>query len=257
MRQLTAFIKKECMEVWRTGKCVILVILFVLFGIMNPAIAKLTPWMMEQFSDSLQETGLVVTEVTVDALTSWTQYYKNIPMGLIAFLLIFSGIMAGEYQKGTLINMVTKGLVRWKIIMAKFVVLLALWTANYWLCYGITYGYNAYFWDNSIAKHAGFAAFCVYLFGVWLIALMVLMSVIFRAASGVTVGTGTIFFICYLFSVLPDVKKYLPTSLLDASGLLSGVGQINDYTWSIGIVVLLTVVQLIGAIILFNRKNVS
>ena len=50
---------------------------------MNPAIAKLTPWLMEQFATSLQESGLVVTEVIVNAMTSWTQFYKNIPMGLI------------------------------------------------------------------------------------------------------------------------------------------------------------------------------
>ena len=79
MKQLIAFSKKECLEVWRTGKFLILLLVFVLFGIMNPAIAKLTPWMMEQFATSLEESGLIVTEVTVTAMTSWTQFYKNVP----------------------------------------------------------------------------------------------------------------------------------------------------------------------------------
>ena len=40
MTQLMAFTKKEWMEVLRTGKFVILTVLFIIFGVMNPAIAK-------------------------------------------------------------------------------------------------------------------------------------------------------------------------------------------------------------------------
>ena len=47
MKSLLAIMKKEYLATVRTGKIVILVLLFVLFGIMNPAIAKLTPWLME------------------------------------------------------------------------------------------------------------------------------------------------------------------------------------------------------------------
>ena len=42
MRALFAFIKKELTEQARSGKLLFLTILFVLLGIMNPAIAKLT-----------------------------------------------------------------------------------------------------------------------------------------------------------------------------------------------------------------------
>ena len=55
MRQLTAFTKKEFMESTRTGRMPLLVILSVLFGIMNPLVAKLMPWMMEAFAGSLEE----------------------------------------------------------------------------------------------------------------------------------------------------------------------------------------------------------
>ena len=87
MRQLSAFLRKEGMEFIRTGKIWILLIIFILFGIMNPAIAKLTPWMVETMSDSLAESGMVLTEVKVNAITSWNQFYKNISMALIIFAL--------------------------------------------------------------------------------------------------------------------------------------------------------------------------
>ena len=84
MNSLLAFMKKEYLEAARTGKIVILILLFVLFGIMSPVIAKLTPWIMETLSDSMAENGLIVTNIEVDALTSWTQFFKNIPIALIA-----------------------------------------------------------------------------------------------------------------------------------------------------------------------------
>ena len=124
MSAFTAFIKKEFLGLFRSGKAVILLLISVLFGIMNPAIAKLTPWMMESMADSMAETGLVVTAVEVDAMTSWTQFYKNAPMALIVFLLMFAGILTSEYQSGTLIGMVTKGISRWKILAAKKIMVL-------------------------------------------------------------------------------------------------------------------------------------
>ena len=41
--------------------------LFLAFGIMNPAIAKLTPFLMEMFAESLAESGMVITEIPVNA----------------------------------------------------------------------------------------------------------------------------------------------------------------------------------------------
>lgn len=99
MKSLGAFIKKEYLDTARTGKLVILILLFILFGIMNPAIAKLTPWLMETLSDTMAESGLLIADIKVDAMTSWTQFFKNIPIALIAFVLIFSDIFTKEYQQ--------------------------------------------------------------------------------------------------------------------------------------------------------------
>ena len=49
MRQLIAFAKKELKENWRTGKIITLSALTVIFGIMNPLLAKLTPDFLPSF----------------------------------------------------------------------------------------------------------------------------------------------------------------------------------------------------------------
>ena len=180
MRSLLSFIKKEWMEHFRSGRLLILGMIFVLFGIMNPAIAKMTPWLMETMADSLAESGLIVSEVKVTALDSWMQFYKNAPMALIVFVLMESSIFTKEYQSGTLVLALTKGLERYKVVVAKSFVLFVMWTVGYWLCFGITYLYNAYFWDNSIAKKLMFSVVCWWIFGLWVISLLVLFSVLMQ-----------------------------------------------------------------------------
>ncbi len=254
MKQLTAFTKKELMEWNRTGKSLLFLLLFVLFGIMNPAIAKLTPWLMDVMAESLTESGLAVTEVEVNALTSWTQFYKNIPIALIVFLLLSGGILTAEYQRGTLINMLTKGLHRWKVIVSKSAVVVILWTAGFWMCYGITCGYNAWFWDNHIVSHSVFAAFCFYLLGIWLISLVLLTSVLFSNTSAVLAASGGIFLIVYLAGFFPAVKEYLPGQLLGSSELLTGLNTPSGYYAAIGVTALLAVINIGAAVIFFNKK---
>ena len=87
---MTAFIKKECMELTRTGRLLILGIIFIFFGILNPAIAKLTPWLYELLQDQIADSGLNIGKVSVTAMTSWTQFYKNAPMALIVLILLTS-----------------------------------------------------------------------------------------------------------------------------------------------------------------------
>ena len=55
MRGLAAFTKKEFLELFRTGRFVVCAVCFACFGIMNPAMAKLTPWMMEMMADQLAD----------------------------------------------------------------------------------------------------------------------------------------------------------------------------------------------------------
>ena len=151
MRSLFAFMKKELLEQLRSGRLAVMGLLFVLFGIMNPAVAKLTPWLLEVMSDSLADSGMTVTDVTVTAMDSWVQFFKNIPIALIIFVLLQSSIFTKEYSSGTLVLSLTKGLARYQVVVSKAALLIALWSACYWMCFGITYAYNAYFWDNAVA----------------------------------------------------------------------------------------------------------
>lgn len=255
MKPLLAFIKKESLEAVRTGKIIILALLFVLFGIMNPAIAKLTPWMMEMLSDTMAEGGLIVTDIQVDAMTSWTQFFKNIPMVLIAFVLIFSDIFTKEYKSGTLLLVLTKGLSRYKVVLAKTALLLSLWTVGYGICFAITYGYNAYFWDNSIANNLFFSVTIWWMFSIWVICLIVLFSSLLQNNTGVTLCVGGTVSLAYLLSIIPKVKAYSPTVLMNTNSILMGVEEIDVYIKAIVITVFLCIICVAVSIPIVNKRQ--
>ena len=255
MKPFLSFLKKEYLETARTGKIMILILLFVLFGIMNPAIAKLTPWIMEMYSDTLAETGLTATNVQVDAMTSWTQFFKNIPIALIAFVLIFSDIFTKEYRSGTLLLVLTKGLSRYKVVLAKTVLLLSLWTFGYGVCYAITYGYNAYFWDNGIAQNLFLAAVNWWLFGVWVICLIVLFSSLLKNNTEVSLCTGGIVILMYLLSIIPKAEAYSPTMLMDANSLLIGAEGLDTYIAAIIIAAVSGVIGIAVSVPVMNKKQ--
>lgn len=255
MKPLFAFLRKEFMDIARTGRLVIIVLLFVLCGIMNPAIAKLTPWLMEMFASTMEDSGFVLTNIQVDAMTSWTQFFKNLPIVLIAFVLIFSDIFTKEYKMGTLLLVLTKGLSRYKVVLAKMALLLLLWTFGYGLCFGITYGYNAYFWDNSVA-HSLFSAVTVWwLFGVWVICLMVLFSSLMQSNTGVSLGTGGAALLAYLLCMIPKLKAYSPAMLLDSGSLLNGTMIIGEYRKAVIVAVIFSVVCIAASVPVMNRKQ--
>ena len=255
MKSLLTFAKKELAEQYRCSRLMILGLIFFALGIMNPAVAKLTPWLLEIFADSLAESGMIITGVEVSALDSWVQFYKNVPMGLIAFVLIEGGIFTKEYESGTLVLSLTKGLSRPYVVFAKSGVLILVFSACYWMCYAITYAYNAYFWDNSVARELGFSALCFYAFAIFIIALITLFSVISNTATGVFLGTGGVVFTLYLASIIPKVGKYLPTLLADGVSLISGVQPADYYTYALIITAAVSVLCFAMSIIIFNKKQ--
>ena len=254
MRSFLAFLKKEFLGQLRTGKIWILGSLFAVFGIMNPAVAKLTPWLLEMLSDSLAETGMNITVTAVSAMDSWVQFFKNIPMALIAFAVLEGGIFTREYSKGTLILSLTKGLARWKVVISKAVTLAVIWSAGYWLCFGITYGANTWFWDNSVAKNLGLSAACWWLFGMWVIGGMVLFSVLFRNMAGTLLGTGGVVMALAMAGLLPKVGKYLPTMLMDGNSLIYGLAEGEQYLPAIVIAGASLAAAVAVSIPVFNKK---
>ncbi len=255
MRSFFAFFKKECLEGMRSGRLALIGVLFAAIGVMNPAVAKLTPWLLELLSDQLAENGMTVTEIKVDAITCWVQFFKNIPMALIAFVLIFGGILAREYEHQTLVLMLTKGLSRYKIVIAKTVYLLLLWTIGYSLCFALTYAYSAYFWENAIAFGLLPSVFFYFVFGCLVISLVVFFSVLARGYGTVLLLSGASVLVLYLLKLIPSLSRISPLALSDTSALLVGAESASAFLPAVCVSIGMSLLLVGFSIPIFNKKE--
>lgn len=254
MRCYVAFIKKEFVENVRTYKFYIMIAVFLLLGMMNPITAKITPQLLKSFMP--EGVSIAINDPT--ALDSWAQFFKNVPqMGLIVLVIIFSGIMANEFSRGTLINVLTKGLPRSLVILSKFTMAAVLWTLNYILCFGVTYGYTAYFWNNDSVRNIGFSAFCLWLFGVLLLAVILFGGVLFKNNYGSLLFTGGLSVLMLLMNIAPKLQKFNPITLASKNmALLTGNMTISDFRTSVLICCAVTIAFLAAAIMIFNKKQI-
>ena len=255
MKGFTAFLGKELREYIRTKRLMIIMIVFLIVGIMNPAVAKLTPKLMEMMSDEIAAAGITVNEVNITALDSWAQFLKNMPLAMAAVIIMLSGTYTAEYSKGTLIPLLTKGLSRSCVVLSKFAVMLITWSAGMWLCFGLTYFYSGYYWDNSIVKGLVFAGFGWWLFGVLMISCIVFFSSFASSGAQVMLCVGAVYFGMTVIGLIEKAREYLPTHLLDSGALFTGEASASDFTAAVIISAVLSAALVPAAIpITKNRR---
>lgn len=253
MKSYIAFTKKEFVENFRTYKFFIMMTVFLLLGMMNPIMAKLTPQLLKSFMP--KDMNITICEPT--AIDSWTQFFKNVPqMGLIVLVIIFSGIMANEFSRGTLINMLTKGLSRGTVILSKFTMATAIWTLSYVLCFIVSYAYTAYFWNDDGIINLIFSVFCLWLFGILLIAITLFGGVIFKNSFGGLLFTGGCVVVLTLLNIAPSLKKYNPISLSSSNmDLLTSEKSTSDFRFAIIICFIIIILLIFSSIKIFNKKQ--
>lgn len=252
MRGYIAFVKKEIMENTRNYRLFIMLTVFLIFGIMSPIFAKLTPQIIELAMPSIKNAFENPT-----ALDSWTQFYKNISsLGFSLMVILFSNCLSSEYSKGTLTIMLTKGLSRSTIILSKFTVAFGIMTISYWLSFGITYGYTAYFWPGTSLPHIFFAALALWISGILYLCILMLGCVVFRQAFTSIIFLLILTVIMTLLGQAEQTAEYSPFFLASKNiDLISGMVTMSDFITPLIISMIVSVVMLIISIGVFNKKQ--
>lgn len=254
MRNYIAFFKKELLESVRTYKFFIIIAVFFAFGMMSPLAAKLMPKLISYANQD----GMKITMPEPTAIDAWKQFFKNISgMGLIVAALIFSGVLANELSKGTLINMLTKGLNRSTVILSKFTAMIIIWTTSYALAFAMTFIYTAYLFKNHEMHNLLLSVFCLWLFGVLLSAIILLGGALVKSSYGCLFITGAAIAILMLLNVFPKLQKYNPFSLSSNNvALLTNSVKVSELYYPIFISSVLILACIIGTISIFNKKQI-
>lgn len=252
MRGYFAFSKKEFLENMLNYRLLILLIVFLIFGMLSPFIAKFTPELIAAFAPDMQILNMEPT-----AFNSWEQFYKNISgVGFSAFIILFGSLLANEYAKGTLILMLTKGMSRSAVIFSKFTVSAVMISICYWISFAVSFGYTKYLWQDITLPNTVFAAFFLWIIGFMYLGILMFGCVLFKQTFTSILFTGGIIAVMSLFGTLKQMKRFNPFILTTKNiDLLSGTAVISEFTIPAIVAIIIALAFLIASVILFNKKQ--
>lgn len=244
-----AFTKKEVVENMKNYRFLILFTVFLIFGITSAFLAKFTPEILSTLASDIEiSSGPVV-------LDAWKQFYKNISgVGFSAFIILYGSCLSNEYSKGTLALMVTKGLSRKSIILAKYTVAAALMTISYWISYAATYGCTAFLWNDTNLTNVAVAAFALWIVGFFYLSILMVGCVIFKQTFTSILFTGGIVVIISLLGMVEPIAKFNPFILASKNvDLISGVVVPTEFMIPGLISVIISIFGLLIAIRIFSK----
>lgn len=255
MNSFIALLKKETMEFSRTYKFLIIITVFLILSLLSPLTAKFMPEIMAQFlpkevADSFPEPS---------ALDSWGQFFKNFSqIGLFVIALLFAGTLIHERIEGTLIILLTKGLRRSTVVLAKTAFAMLIWTIMYWLAFSVTYFYTWYYWKDEHVEHLSLAVGNLWLFGLLLIAVILLGNILFKSIYANLLWTALFVGVWFILSIFPKATDYNILRLAsDGNNVLHGLIKTNEYTSIYSITIGLIVFMLLLAVLVFNKKPLA
>jgi len=253
MRHYLAMLKKENLEGLRSYRFLIMLAVFLAFGIMSPLVAKLTPFLL----DNLVPEEMAISLPEPSAIDSWSQFFKNISqMGLIVMVIVFSGILANEINRGTLINLLTKSLSRVAVILAKYTYMVLAWSASLLLAGLVTWAYTVYLWPDDKMANLLFSVFCLWLFGDLLLAVLLFASTLTNGVSGGLLITGSVVVALMIANIFPAVQKYNPLALSGLNvGLLVESVELADLYWPMAVAVIASATLVWSAVWIFAKKQ--
>ena len=161
-------------------------------------------------------------------------------MGIIVILLVFGGVISNELTRGTLVNVLAKGLGRHTVILAKYTAMVVMWTVALVFSGLINQGYTMYLFDTSDISNLIFSILCLWLFGVYLLSLIILSSVLAVGSFGGLILTVVVLGGLLLLDLFPKLEKVNPIYLSSRNmDFITGVLTPSDALLQVLITVIL------------------
>ncbi|MDR1735991.1 MAG: ABC transporter permease [Oscillospiraceae bacterium] len=262
MNGFAPFLKKEFTESKRTYRAAIMLIVMLFFGIIGPLAAKFLPQMLEMLMpDNISAEDMGVLNLFMrdpSALDAWAQYFNNMSqIGIMMIAIMFSGALASEAGKGTLIPLLARGLSRPAAVVAKFVCQASLWTLFYAAAAAVTWGLTSALFpaQGYLTPQLFFSHFGLWLFGIFVLALTLFMSAILKNVIMVLLSmVGSWFVMAVVTSVYPSSARYNPLTLSTSATNIAATNQPGFYLPAVLITAALAAASLLAAVFAFKKR---
>ena len=251
MNGFAALLRKDILEQWRTFRLPAIGLIFLIFGLMSPLLAKYTPELIERFAGDVEIN--FPTPTTKDAID---QIIKNLAQtGPIAAILLGMGVIASEKQRGTAALILTKPVTRSAFILSKFLALMATLTTGVLLGCAAGYVYTAILFESP--PQGGYALFSLLI----MLSITVYASLTFLgstvlrsplAAGGAGLAALAI---TAALAAVPGVGEFMPMGLLSTAADLALANRPDNVLLPVAVNIGLVVSALGLAWFSFRRQS--
>jgi ABC-2 type transport system permease protein len=238
-----------------------MLIVFIIFGMISPLTARFMPEIMKMAFESDPTVTADIAAIFTNlppptAIDSWGQFYSNIgQMGLMALVIIFSGMLSSELSRGTLTIILTKGISRTSILLSKATSAALIWTVSLALSFGVCYGYTAHLFEQS-PPNILLAVFTMWVFGLFLIALTTLFAALTTRSYICMVLVGAVVVVLNIINIFPLIARYNPASLAEVNMELINQSRMVDEIYPmLAITGICTIALMISAVLVFNKRK--
>jgi ABC-2 type transport system permease protein len=252
MRGFAVLLIKEITEQWRTGRLPVVAVIFLLFGLASPVLAKYTPDIVKLAASSIDIH--VPTPTIKDAVA---QLIKNLSqVGVLTAILLAMGSVAGEKESGTAAFVLVKPVSRFAFIAAKFSGLALTMAAAVILGGSAAYVYTELLFEPL--SMLGFAAACL----VILLGLLEIAAVTFLGSTLVrspipAAGIGLVaLVIAGIVSSLPNVGHFTPFGLNELAMNLALQQTATGWDWPLVANAGFVVIALAASWLAFRRQEI-
>lgn len=119
MRTFMTLLAKELRESWKTSRLLIVGLLFLVFGLMSPLLAKYTPDLLKALGTQSGGVQISIPPPTVQDTVA--QFLKNVGgNGILVALILGVGLVVREKERGTAAFVLTKPVTCGTFLAAKF-----------------------------------------------------------------------------------------------------------------------------------------
>jgi ABC-2 type transport system permease protein len=246
-------LRKELMEQRRTHRLLIVMAVMVVFGLVSPLLAKLTPDLLKAVPGLPPGMADLIPDPSLtDAVA---QYVKNMSQfGILLALLMSMGSVAQEKERGTAAMVLAHPVSRLAFIGSKFAALgitfalsLAIAALGCWYYTLLLFGPLA--WGPFLALNGlMLVAFLVY------VALSILCSALARTQGAAAGLSFAILVLVAGVGSLPRIGEYFPGELFNWGAALA-LGDAEPAWASLWISVGVIAAALTGAWLVFRRQE--
>lgn len=250
MRGYLAFLRKELGEAVAGRRLAVMAALFCGLGMASPFLARYT-------SEILAALGSGVSaSAPRTAADAWGAFFNNASgLGLSITLILWAGVVSQEVSRGTLLLMVTRGLPRPAVVMAKWTSAVACFTACWWPGCALASFYIGTLWPGEAVPGALAAAGAAWVAGVMCLGVLVLGSCLFRQPFAAVVLAGAVVAALSLASAAGPLAPLSPARLLSGAAIAAGEVSAGSLVPPLVAATAVCAVALAGAVAAFSRRR--